>query len=982
MTPEMPIDTERLAEFEAALRPRVQGDLRTDNLHRALYATDASMYRIPPVGVLLPQSADDVQAAIEEARTFNIPVLPRGAGSSLAGSAVGASLVIDTSRRLDKIIAVNPEARTATVEPGVVLDDLNRLLARRGLMAGPDPASSNRCTLGGMVGTNATGAHSISYGSMVDHVASVKAFLADGTPVHFDAQTDAGWAARRAANGAEGEIYRRVDALLKLHGIAIRGDTPNHWRRAGGYRLERLLEAPEVDRGPGPAWDGSRNLAHLLCGSEGTLAFITEVTIGLVDRPLNSALGMVHFDDRRTALEHVTPILETSPAAVELLDRPLLRRAREVAGYASRLHFVEGDPAALFIVEYAGASKSEVADGLERLRRKLGGSFVITEARATAQIADVWAVRKVGLGLAMSANLPVQALAVVEDAAVPVQHLPDYIDRLEKVIHECGAEAVVYAHASAGCLHVRPFVDTKLPEGVASLARIAAASADLVKEFGGLIASEHGDGLARSPFNEQFYGPALYAAYRGVKQAFDPENRFNPGKITDAQPVTESLRYLPGYQTQTVRSALTFPGARGDDLGFAAAAEACNGMGVCRKRGVDTMCPPFMATREEKDTTRGRANALREALSGQLGSLTGPEVAEAMDLCIGCKACQSECPAGVDMAALKTVWLEQKWKAQKPPLRARLFANHPRLAKRFSGKMAPFINRMNQTGFIRKRLASLGIARERTLSPFATEPFTREDRKSRFPNPKPETRNPKSTVVLYADTFARFHEPEIPRAAIRVMEAMGFEVIVPPYRCCGRTYLSGGFVDEAVRLARNVVEAYWPFAEAGLPIVGLEPSCILTFRDELPRLLPDDPRAKAIARHTLTFEEWAAGHPDKLRNAVGDAGGREVVAHGHCHQRALSSMDPTRTMLEAAGFSVRFTEAGCCGMAGSFGYETEHFEVSKAIAEDRLLPAVREASGDTILVAAGTSCRHQIADLAGRAGVHPAIALDNVGRVL
>ena len=989
MTREMPIETELLAEFEAALRPRVQGDLQTDDLHRALYATDASMYRIVPVGVLLPKSVDDVQAAIEEARRFMIPVLPRGAGSSLAGSAVGAALVIDTTRHLDHIIAVNPETRTATVEPGVVLDDLNRMLARRGLMVGPDPASSNRATLGGMVGTNATGTHSISYGSVVDHLESVKTFLPDGTSVVFDAQNDAEWAAKTTLNGAEGEVYRRVDALLKLHGPAIRKDTPRHWRRAGGYRLERLLEAPEVDRGPGRAWDGTRNIAHLLCGSEGTLAFTTEITIGLVDRPNHTALGMVHFADRRQALEHVTPILETNPAAIELLDRPVLNRAREVPGYASKLHFVEGDPAAVLIVEYAGASKSEVGGGLGRLKRKLGGSFIITEAREAAQIADVWTVRKVGLGLAMSARLPVQALAVVEDAAVPVRHLPDYIDRLDAVIKSSGAEVVVYAHASAGCLHVRPFLDTKQPEGVASLARIATASAELVKEYGGLIASEHGDGLVRSPFAEQFYGPALYAAYKGVKQAFDPENQFNPGKITEAQAVTDNLRYLPGYETRSIHSVLTFPGARGDDLGFAAAAEACNGMGVCRKRGVGTMCPPFMATREEKDTTRGRANALREALSGQLGSLTGPEVAEAMDLCIGCKACLSECPAGVDMAALKTVWLEQKWKAQRPPLRERMFAHHPRVAKRFSGRMAPLVNRMNRTDFVRKRLASLGITKERTLPPFARNPFIREDHLSQFPssksqapnpkseipNPTSQIRNPKSEIILYADTFVRFHDADIPRAAVRVMEAMGFDVIVLPYRCCGRSYLSGGFVDEALRLARKVVETYAPFAEAGFPIVGLEPSCILTLRDELPRLLPEDPRARAIAEHVQTFEEWAAGHADQLRGAVGDAKGREVLVHGHCHQKALSSMDPTRICLEAAGLTVSDTNAGCCGMAGSFGYETEHYEVSVAIAEDRLLPAIRATSDDTLLVAAGASCRRQIWDLAYREALHPAAVL-------
>lgn len=961
------IETERITEFQEVLRPRLQGDLRLDRLHRSLYATDASMYRIPPVGVLLPKSTEDVQAAIEVAERFNISMLPRGAGTSLAGSAVGAALVIDATKHLNRIVAVDPEVKTATVEPGMVLDDLNRVLARRGLMVGPDPASSNRCTLGGMLGTNATGTHSISYGSMVDHVEQVKAFLPDGSLVGFSALGPDSWKQKTTRSGSEGDVYRRIDALLNVHGPTIERDTPKHWRRAGGYRLERLLEAPGIDRGPGRLWNGTRNLAHLLCGSEGTLAFAAEITVGLVEKPNHTVLGIVHFESRRQALEHVAPILETSPSAVELLDDVILNRAREVGEYADRLHFVQGNPSAILIVEYAGATQSEAKSGLGRLKSEFGSGLVISEATLPDAIADVFTVRKVGLGLAMSARLPVQALAVVEDAAVPVKQLPDYIDRLVGVMDGLGVESVIYAHASAGCLHVRPFLDTKQKEDALSLAAIAEASADLVREYGGLIASEHGDGLARSPFNEKLFGKPLYEAYRGVKKAFDPDSRFNPGKITDAPPVTANLRYEPGYTASSVNSKLTFSTGQGVGLDFAQAVESCNGMAVCRKKDIGTMCPPFMVTGEEKDTTRGRANALREAFSGRLIDLTGPEVSEAMDLCIACKACKSECPAGVDMAALKTVWLEQKWKSEKPGRRDRLFADHPKMAKRFSGWMAPFVNRISKTDFVRNRLTSLGIARERTLPPFARNPFTREEH---FPASIPLT---PSTVVLYADSFVRFNEPNIARAAVTLMESMGCTVIVPPYRCCGRTYLSGGFVDEAHRLATQIVETYAPFAEAGLPIVGLEPSCILTLRDELSRLLPCDARAQLISDHTQTFEEWAFKHADALPNKSGN--GQDVLVHGHCHQKALSSIDPTRVLLEAAGYTVSFTKAGCCGMAGSFGYESEHLEISKAIAEGRLLPAIRSVSEDTLLVASGASCRHQIKDLSGREVVHPAALL-------
>ena len=958
-----PVERERLDAFAAALRPRLRGDLRLDALHRALYATDASSYRIPPVGVLIPHSGDDVQAALEEAARFGIPVMARGSGSSLAGSAVGAALVVDTTQYLDRILDLDREARTVTVQPGVVLDGLNRHLAPHGLQVGPVRASSSRATLGGMVGTNATGTHSIRVGSVVDWVVGAEALLAGGIPVRFGALDAAAWDAKAKAGGVEGELYRRVDALLQVHEAAIRRDTPRHWRRAGGYRLERLIEAPEVPRGPGRPWDGLRNLAHLLCGAEGGLAVVTEVTLGLTDRPAHTALAVVHFESRRAALEHTVPILETEPSAVELFDRMAIRRARAVTEYAPKLHFVRGDPGALLIVEYDGATPSEVRDGLARLRKKLGAGAVVTDAVEEGHMADVWAVRKVGLGLAMSARLPIQPIALIEDAAVPVEHLADYITRLEAVLEANGTDAVVYAHASAGCLHVRPFLDGKTPEGVAAMQRVAEGSADLVKEYGGIIASEHGDGLARGPLARRFYGEALYAAYVATKRAFDPSGLLNPGKVVEAPPLTSHLRLGPNYRPAAVDSALAFPGEGGADLGFSMMVELCNGQAVCRKRGEGTMCPPFMVTGEEKDSTRGRANALREALTGGLDRLTGADVAEALDLCVQCKACQAECPASVDMAGLKSAWLARKWEEEKPPLRARLFAHLPRLARRFSGPLAPVVNTLNGGRFARRRLAALGIAPERLLPPFARRPFSEKEA-----SPEADGR---PAVVLYADTFARFQEPHIPRAAVRVMEAAGFRVVVPPYQCCGRTYLSKGFVPHAQRLARRLAEVYAPYAERGLPIVGLEPSCLLTLRDELRRLLPGDARAESVARAALTFEEWAAANAEELRALDWQPEPGDVLVHGHCHQKALSAMMHSRALFEAAGFRYRETGAGCCGMAGSFGYEAEHYRVSLAMAEDRLAPAVR-AAPTAAVAAAGTSCRHQIHDATGRTPLHPA----------
>lgn len=972
-------EAERLRDFAAALRPRLSDPeaLRLDDLHRALYATDASLYRIRPLGVLVPRRVDDVQAALEVAARFEVPVVPRGSGTSLAGSAVGAGVVIDTTRHLDDILDINAEAKTVTVQPGAVLDDVNRALRPHRLRVGPDPASSNRATLGGMVGTNATGTHSIRYGSIVDHVERVGVRLAGGTPITFEALNEEAWAAKKRLGGAEGNLYRRVEALLVTHEVTIRRDTPRHWRRAGGYRLERLLEAPEIDRGPGRAWDGTRNLAHVLCGSEGTLGLMTEVTLSLVDRPERSALGVVHFESRRDALEAVAPILETGPAAVELFDRVTLRRARAVAEYAPKLHFVQGDPGALLIVEYDGDSRLEVRDGLDRLRRTLGSELVITRVEKKAGIEDVWAVRKVGLGLAMSARLPISAAAVIEDAAVPVEHLPDYITRLEGVMEQEGTEAVVYAHASAGCLHVRPFFDLKKRGEPEAMARIARASAALVKEYGGLIASEHGDGIARGALAKEFYGDKLYAAYRATKQAFDPEGLLNPDKVTEVPPLTENLRFNPNYRPAVPEVGIAFLNEVGQDAGFGGAVEACNGSAVCRKRHTGTMCPPFMATREEKDSTRGRANALREAMTGRIGSLTGPEVADAMETCIGCKACKAECPAAVDMARLKTAWLAKRWETEAPPLRTRLFAHLPALAARAAGPLAPLANRLGTLSLGRRPKEKAGVAPGRPLPAFARHPFD-----------TPDTLDASANTLLYVDTFGRFMEPEIPRAALQVMKRVTEEaspgVAVAPYACCGRTYLSEGFLDRARVNARRVVETLGAAAERGAVLVGLEPSCILTLRDELPALLPDDPRARVIARQARTFEEWAAEHHGALAdlpwwNDEGDSlSGRArapLLVHGHCHQKALSGMDASRACLEVTGASVTETGAGCCGMAGAFGYEAKHAKLSKIIAEDRLAPAVRAASPETTIVAAGTSCRHQIADVTGREAVHPAVVL-------
>ena len=959
--------TEQIRTFCDALAPRVEGDLRSDEMTRALYATDASLYQINPLAVLIPRHTADVQAALEVATEHCVPVLPRGGGSSLAGQAVGAALVIDFTKHLNQILEINPEEQWARVEPGVVLDDLNAAAAAHGLMVGPDPAPSSRATLGGMYANNSTGTHSIRYGNFIHHTRSAEVLLADGSAATFGPLGHDGWQARMRAAGFEGNIYRGLEALLAEKGDVIARDTPDHWRRNNGYRLEHLL-------GEGP-----RNLAKLVCGSEGTLAIATEITLDLVPRPEATALGIAHFETRTQALRAVSPILDTDPAAVELFDGVAIERTRQTEGFAQRLSFIEGDPGSVLLVEYFGSSKGELRgkmDDLEAVMAMLDGGFATVPLFDAAAIDNAWTVRKEGLGLLMGVKSDYKPVAVIEDASVPVEHLPDYIDELSTLVDGTGTRAVYYAHASAGCLHVRPFINTKDASEVEKMEALAEGSMELVKKYGGAISSEHGDGLVRSRLAEQMLGEDLYDAYRRTKQIFDPQHRLNPGKVVDAPPMAENLRMGPEYSTQPFHAEMDFS----KDGGFAGAIELCNGNGACRKLHSGTMCPSFMATREEEDSTRGRANALRNALNGELpeGALTSERMYEVMDLCIQCKACKTECPSNVDMSKIKTEWLNRYWQENNMPLRTRLFAKQPVLAKWISG--TPLASIANWTGRQQplRILAEyvLGISRERDLPPFARQPFTDRFRAERGAEGSPSQGPP---VVLFADTFNNYHTPEVAHAAADFLRATGHAVHLPEQDvCCGRTLLSKGLVSEAQLKALRTVEVLYPYAERGWPIVGLEPSCILTLRDEFLDLLPGEPRAEAVAEVAQPFEEFVAQRVEDgaFNGAAWTSDLRKVLFHGHCHQKALVGTHASeRALTLPPGYRVSVPDAGCCGMAGAFGYEAEHLDISKTMAERVLAPAVRKTDDDTIIAASGFSCRSQIKDTTGREAFHPAQVL-------
>ncbi len=957
-----PAQTTPLVE---ALRPRISGTIHTDEMTRALYATDASMYAMSPVAVLVPETKADVQTALNVAHERGVPVLPRGGGSSLAGQGVNEALVVDFTNHLNRILEIDPAAQTARVEPGVTLAELNRAAAEHGLMVGPDPASANRATLGGMLANNSTGTHSIAYGNFIHHVREAEVLLADGTATTVGPTDPATWQDKMRDDGLEGAIYRGLKALLADGGReTIREDTPSHWRRNNGYRLEALLDA-------------APNLAKLLCGSEGTLAVTTELTCGLVEKPAATGLGVVHFESRDDALRAVTTVLDTDPSAVELFDGVAIERTLQTPGYAERLTFLEGTPGSVLITEYSGDTDAEVDAALDALEQTMAGTdrgYATVRVTEPDAVDNVWSIRKEGLGLLMGVEGDYKPWAFIEDASVPVENLADYIDELSTFVDATDTRAAYYAHASAGCLHVRPFVNTKDETEVEKMTDIAKESLDLVKKYGGVVSSEHGDGIARGWANRHILGEDLYELCRETKALFDPDGILNPGKVVDAPPMDENLRMGPEYETDPFRTELDFS----EDGGFTGAIEKCNGNGACRKLRAGTMCPSFMATREEPDSTRGRANALRSALAGDLSedAMTGDDMHEVMDLCIQCKACKTECPSNVDMAKIKTEWLHHYWDDNGMPLRTRLFARQPDAARWISGTpLASLINWASQQSALRKAgEAVLGVSADRPLPPFARETFRQwfHDQDQDAYVGGDGARGPR--VVLFPDAFNAYHTPAPLQAATRVLQATGHRVELPPAAVgSARTLLSKGLVPQAKRRARQTVDALHAYAEEGVPVVGLEPSSILTLRDEFLDLLPNDSRAEVVADAAYTFEEYLAERAeDRALDTASWRGSGDVLLHGHCHQKALIGTAATEEALSRAGYDVHAVDAGCCGMAGAFGYEAEHVDVSKQMAELRLAPAVRQADTNTRVAAPGFSCRSQIKDVTPRTAQHPA----------
>jgi len=946
--------------LETRLRGALKGDVLFDAFSCGRYATDASIYQIDPIGVVVPRDADDVAAAFAIAREDGVALLPRGGGTSQCGQAVGRALVLDCSKYMNQVLDVDVARRRARVQPGVVMDRLNRQLKSKGLFFPVDVSTGDRATLGGMTANNSCGTRSLRYGNMVHNVRAIDALLPDGTTATFGEV--AGNFDERTMPERYRDLVRTMRALHRREKDEIAARFPKLQRRVGGYNVDMIADA-------------GHNMAHLLVGSEGTLAFFNAIELDLQPIPPHRVLGVCHFPSFYSAMQTAKPIVALKPAAVELVDRTMIELARDIPLFRATVdRFVKGEPEALLLVEFAGEDAAKNVRDLKQLVALMGD---LSHRDSVVEIVDdafqsaVWAVRRQGLNIMMSMKGDGKPVSFIEDCAVPLEDLPDYTARLDAVFKKHGTSGTWYAHASVGCLHVRPVLNLKQEIEVKKLRAIAEEAFAMVREYKGSHSGEHGDGLVRSEFHEPMFGTRLVRALEAVKDAFDPAGLMNPGKIVRPSKMDDRslFRFKPGYATQPLDTALDWS-AWG---GFAGAVEMCNNNGACRVRDAGVMCPSYRATLDEQHLTRGRANTLRLALSGHLGrnALTSEPMRETMELCISCKGCKRECPTGVDMARMKIEFLHQYRKAHGLSLRERLIAYLPRYAP-YASRLGALLNLRNRIpGLARLSETMIGFSARRKLPRWHARPYV--DAAS--------TGNGRE-IVLFADTFNRWFEPENARAAARVLERAGYKVVPASLRderplCCGRTFLSVGLTDAAKEEAARTIAALKPFVERGVPIIGLEPSCLLTLRDEFPALLPGKD-ADALAKAAMLFEEFIAAETAarRFKLALKPLAGKAVL-HTHCHQKAFGAAPTSAAALKLVpGLTVETFDSTCCGMAGAFGYEAEHYDLSLKIGELSVLPKVRAAASDAIVVAAGTSCRCQIADGAGREALHPAQLLD------
>lgn len=966
-TPPQPVTPKIGEPVRRDLINKLGREVLVDEVSRGIYATDASVWQFEPIAVVTPKNREDIKAVLEIARKHNVPVMPRGGGTSLAGQTANHAIVLDVSKYMNKIVELNAANHYVIVEPGLVRDELNAAIADKGLEFAPETSTSNRANIGGMIGNNSSGTRSIRYGRTIEHLLECTLMLPNGEVIECVPRTEKEIKELMDDDSEEGKIWRGFSSLIEKHKSLIKKKFPKVLRRVGGYSLDEFVK------------DGKWNLAKLVCGSEGTLGVMLDAKLNLVRTPKYIMMLAIHFDDLIGGLRTVPELLKHDPLSVELLDGPMLRLSKKNPSTIPHCGFIVGDPEVILTVELSADSEKECLEKLDKLESDLKEKnigYAHPRFETKEECFNLLELRRKGLGVSLSVPGDTKPVSWIEDACVPVEHLADYTEKVLKAATDRGLDTVIYGHASVGVLHIKPALNLKTKKGMEDMASLSKTAMQYCREYGGSWSGEHGDGVARGAQNLEFWGQDMVDLFRQVKHLFDPKELMNPGRIIDTPEVAENLRYGDEYKVKDFETQFHYR----DFGGFGAAVEMCNGVGACRKTLGGTMCPSYMATRDEQDSTRGRANALRLAMSGQFGKdgMANERVHEVLDLCLSCKACKSECPSNVDMARLKAEQQAIYYQKHSPSLRDRMFANAPLSGRMFSGPLSFFANAPLKIAPLRQMMLKfLGVAEKRNLPMFASQKLETWF-KSR--NTKEGERG---EVAVFADCWSNYHELGPGKWAIRVMEELGYKVNLISNACCQRTRISKGFLDEAKRQGTETVQKLRPYAERGVPILCVEPSCASSITDDLPDLVDDFTvsTAKKVAEMTMPIEEFLqkeieSGNLDELNF---EKPAEKIMVHGHCHQKAIYSTSPCKTILASGGAEVTEVDSGCCGMAGSFGYEAEHYDISKKIGERRILPAARDTDDDTVIVANGFSCRHQINDFADKKSYH---TIEVIGRSL
>ena len=949
---------EALARKE--LKRLLPAEALVDDTSRGIYATDASIYEFPAIAVATPRNEEELRTIHEVATACDVPLLPRGGGTSLAGQATNRAIVVDMTKHMNQLLEINPEEKWARVQPGLVRDELNAALKEHNLEFAPETSTSNRAVIAGMIGNNSSGMRSVRYKRTIDHLLGGRVMLTNREII--DCVDRSPEEAKKIAeqDTPEGKLWKKVIPIIEENRAFIEERFPKVMRRVGGYSLDEF--PPE----------GPWNLMKLVAGSEGTLATILEAKLNLVERPPVIGMVTVHFKELLPCFSSVPDMLKHDPLSIELMDGRVVELSKNNPSTQPLCDFIEGDPQAILVVELTGDSVEDMdrqIDAFIEDMKSKGHGYAWPSMRGEEDRGRVIELRKRSLGVLLGMRGDLKPIPFIEDMCVPPDVLGEYLEKVVKIVRGQNLDVVMFGHASVGVIHVRPVVNQKLKEHVDKMEIISSEVMKLVKEYGGSWSGEHGDGIARGAKNTEFWGEKMIGLFRDVKAIFDPKGIMNPGRVFDTPPMNENLRFGPDYKTNYPDTYFRFK----EFQGFGKAVEMCNGVGACRKTGSGTMCPSYMATRDESATTRGRANALRLAIAGKFGDngLVSEGVHEALDLCLECKACKTECPSNVDMSRMKSEHLAHYHATHGATMRDRVFAEAPTTGKLLSGPIAGIANAFSGIGFLRKMgFGVIGIAKDRDFPQLATQPLTSWFEK----NAQKNGAGAKGEVVLFGDCWANYYETEAGQYATRLLEKLGYQVTLVVEACCQRTRISKGFLKKAKEDGAKTVSKLKPYAERGVPILAIEPSCCSSVTDDLTDLVANEEDAKIVAEHAHPIEQFlaaelAANHIDWPKP---EKPFPKYLVHGHCHQKALySTVDGKSLLRENTNAAVSEVDSGCCGMAGSFGYEQEHFELSKKLANQRLLPAVNSTKpDDTIVIANGFSCRHQIKDFSGRKAYH------------